>query len=83
MQFGLEKCAKVTCKKGLPVKSKNITLDINPEITELEHNKTYEYLGIDQSNGINYTMNKEKIRKEFYRRIRAIIIRKLNAKIKL
>ena len=53
MQFGLEKCEKVTFKKGALVKSKNINLDINIEITELEDNKTYKYFGINEANGIN------------------------------
>ena len=38
MRFGLEECLK----RSIP-KSKNITLDINMEITELEPNKTYKY----------------------------------------
>ena len=32
MQFGLEKRAKVTFKKGSPVNSENITLDINRKL---------------------------------------------------
>ena len=52
MQFGLEIYAKVTYKKGSLVKCKNITLDINTEITELEHNKTD--LGINEANCIRH-----------------------------
>ena len=59
-QSGREKCAKVTFKKGSLVKSKNISLDINTDITGLEHNKIYEYLKINEVNGINHTINKEK-----------------------
>ena len=39
MQFGLDNCTKVTFRKVLIIKSKNITLDINRKIIELEHNK--------------------------------------------
>ena len=53
-------------KKGSPVKSKNINLDISVDITNCEHNKTYKYSGIKEVNNINYSMNK-KI-KLFYRR---------------
>ena len=35
MQFCLQKCAKLTSEKDSLVKSKNITLDINPEMKEL------------------------------------------------
>ena len=59
MQFGLEKYAKVIFKKGSLVKSNSITLDINTEITELEHNKTDKNLGTDEMNGINKTINKK------------------------
>ena len=38
------------------------------EITELEHNKTYKYFGINEMNGINHAIDKEKIRKDFYKR---------------
>ena len=36
MQFGREKPTKVSFKKGSNVKSKNITVNINTEITEWE-----------------------------------------------
>ena len=62
MQFSLEKCVKVAVKKGSPIKSKNITLYINTEITGLEHNKIYKYEGINEANGINHTIKKGKKR---------------------
>ena len=43
MQFGLDKCVKVTFKKVSQANSKNITLNVNMEITVLEHNKTNKY----------------------------------------
>ena len=79
MWFGLEKSAKVTFKKGSLAKTKIFTPDINTEITKLEYNKTYEYFGIDEANGINHMIKK----KEFYRRIRIIWRTELNTKIKL
>ena len=42
MQFGLNKCAKVTFRIGQQVKSGNISV-------ELEHNKSYKYLGINEA----------------------------------
>ena len=44
------------------MKSKNITLNMNTEITELEH-KISKYLGINKTNSINYNINREKVRK--------------------
>ena len=74
---------KITFRKGSQVKFKNIIQDINMEITELEYNKTFWYLRINKVSGINHMINKEKIRKEFYKRIRAILSAELNVKIKL
>ena len=59
MQFGLEKCSKYAFKKGSEINSKEMTLDINTENTALEHNKTYEYLGINEAKGINHTIKKK------------------------
>jgi len=36
MDFGLEKCAKITFKKGKLIHSQNLVIDINREIQELE-----------------------------------------------
>ena len=53
------------------------------EIPKLEHDKTYKYIRINQSNSINYTINKEKKKEKlFYREIRAILRVELNARIK-
>ena len=30
------------------------------EITELEHNKTHKYLGLNEADGIKFTKNREK-----------------------
>ena len=48
-----------TPRKGPLVKSKNI-LNINMEIIEFEHNKTYKYLRINEANGISHARNREK-----------------------
>ena len=60
MHLGLDEYTKVTFKKGSSVKFQNITLDINTNITELEHNKTNKYLGITPSEFINHKTRKDK-----------------------
>ena len=57
MHFGQQRYVPVTFKKGSLVKSNSITLDLNTEVTELEHNKTCKHIGINEANGINHTMN--------------------------
>jgi hypothetical protein len=40
MDFGLEKCAKFTFKKGKLIHSQNLVIDVNREIQELEQGKS-------------------------------------------
>jgi len=39
MEFGLEKCAKITFKKGKLIHSQNLVININREIKELGQEK--------------------------------------------
>jgi len=52
MELGLEICAKIALKRGKLVHSRNLVIDINREIQELQKGKTYKYLVIEQSEGI-------------------------------
>jgi len=54
MDSGLEKCAKIIFKKGKLIHSQNLVIDINREIQELEQGKTYKYLGIEESEGMQH-----------------------------
>ena len=60
MQFGLNRGTELPVKKGSPVKSKEMIREINTEITELKHNKTFFFLGIDEANSIYHTIKKKK-----------------------
>ena len=68
MEFGLDKCAKVTFIKGKRTRTTAVELNIDATIRELNHDETYKYLGIDKGNRIQHSKMKEKIRKERYRR---------------
>jgi hypothetical protein len=62
MDFGLEKCAKITFKKGKLIHWQNFVADINRETQELEQGKTYKYLeieGIECIEGIQRLQMKE------------------------
>ena len=79
MQFGLDKCAKASFKKGKLTKTTNVKLDDTCVIQELTQEGTYKYLGIDEGNGIKHAATKEKVRKEYYRRIKMILKSELNS----
>jgi len=52
-------------------------------IQELDQEGTYKYLGINEGDGIQHSKMKEKIRKEYYRRIRMVLKSELNAMNKI
>ena len=60
MEFGLEKCAKITFKRGKLTYLQNLVIDINRVIQELEQGKTYKYLGIEEPEGIQHQQMKER-----------------------
>ena len=55
MEFGLDKCAKATFKKGKLTETSSIKLDINTTIKELEQEESYKYLGINEGDGIQHS----------------------------
>jgi hypothetical protein len=68
MEFGLEKCVKISFKKRKLNHSQNLVSDINREIQELEQGKMYKYLGIEDSEGIQHQQMKERLKQEYRRR---------------
>ena len=54
MEFGLEKCDKITFKRDKLAHLQNLVIDTKREIQELEQRKTYKYLGIEESEGIQH-----------------------------
>jgi hypothetical protein len=83
MEFGFEKCAKITFKRGKLIHSQNLVIDINREIQELEQGKTYKYPGIEESEGIQHQKMKERLKQEYRRRLRTILKSELNARNKI
>ena len=72
MEFWLEKCAKITFKRGKLTDLQNLLIDTYREIQELEQGKTYKYLGIGESEGIQHQQMKERLKQEYSRRLRMI-----------
>ena len=53
------------------------------EIQELEQGKTYKYLGVEESEGIQHQQMKERLKQEYRRRLRMIMKSELNARNKI
>ena len=83
MEFGLDKCAKATFKRGKLVTSENIELSDDTIIKQLDQEGTYKYLGVNEGDGVQHSKMKEKIRKECIPRVRSILKTELNSKNKL
>ena len=79
MSFGLDKCAKATFKRTKLTGTTSVELDRNTVIKDLEQERMYKYLGVDESKGIQHAAMKEKIRKECYQRVREILKKELNS----
>ena len=52
MEFGLEKGAKASFKKGKLASTGNLIIDEYIAIEELNQEGIYKYLGVDESDGI-------------------------------
>ena len=83
MEFGLQKCAKVSFKKGKLTSTGNIQIDVDTELQEFDQEGVYKYLGGEESDGIQNGKMKEKIRKEYNRRVRSILRTELNGRNKM
>jgi hypothetical protein len=82
MEFGLEKCAKIRFERGKLVHSQNLVRDFNREIQELEEEKTYKYIGIEESEGIQHQQMKQRLQQKYNRRLRMVLNSELNARNK-
>ena len=60
----------------------NIEISDDTAIQDLNQEEVYKYLGVDESDGIQHSKMKEKIRKE-YRRVRLILRTELNGRNKM
>ena len=82
MEFGLDKCAKATFKRGKKVQAEGIQLNDNQVIQDLEQSETYKYLGMEEGEGVKHHEMKGKIRKEYKRRVKLVLKSELNARNK-
>ena len=83
MEFGTVKCAYLYIENGKR-KTLGDTIDINGlHLEELEEGDTYKYLGQDEAVGLSSPLNKDKVTKEYYRRVRKIWESELYAKHKI
>ena len=76
MEFGIEKCAMLVIKRGKRHLIDGMELPKQDKIRTLGENETYKYLGILEADTIRQTEMKDKIQKEYLRRIKKKILEK-------
>ena len=52
MEFGLDKCAKASFKRGKKVAAGEMPLNNNQVIQDLDQAETYKYLGMEEGKGV-------------------------------
>jgi len=83
MNFGLEKCARICLKRGRVHRKMHIGSTFENDIKELDPRKAYKYLHIEESFDIQHKNEKEKLKKEYLRRLRLVLRTELSAKNKI
>lgn len=78
MEFGLDKCATLVLKDGKQVVRDGIELPDGKKIEEVDENG-YKYLGVLEGADLMTTEMKESVRKEYFRRVKAVAKSKLYA----
>ena len=76
MEFGIDKCAVLVMENGVRVRSDGIVLPNGEVMREVEQSG-YKYLGVLEGANIMYREMKDKVRSEYYRRVKLIAKSKL------
>ena len=82
MEFGLDKCNKVSVKEGRQVLSGECRVE-EVTIAELEGETLYKYLGIEENGQIEHQRMRQKLRDEYILRLEKILNTKLTSKNKI
>ena len=79
MEFGLDKCATITLRRGKLEKDSSVQLPDGQEIQQLEESEEYKYLGVLEADDIKHEKMKDKIKEEYIRRLTKLLKSKLNS----
>ena len=72
MEFGADKCAYLLIQNGERSTLGSVLTMNGLELSELKDGDSYKYLGMDEDIAIIGEINKEKVRSEYFRRVRKI-----------
>jgi sortase (surface protein transpeptidase) len=83
MKFGLENSVKISLKSGKVYRKQHMGNTMENEIKELDTMKAYKYLSVKESHNIEHKKEKDRLKKEYIRRLRLILSTELSAKNKM
>lgn len=83
MEFGIEKCATTEIKKGKVANGKDINIKEGIVIRSLKTEEFYKYLGMDEKSGIKDKDMKEKVKREYFYRVKKILKTQLSSRNKI
>jgi len=83
MKFGLEKCSRKCLKRGSVQSEMHVGRIFENDIKVIDPRKAYKYLGIEESFDIQHKNEKEKLKKEYLRRLRLVLSTELSSKNKI
>ena len=63
MEFGLDKCAKCTIRKGVKARGDRIEIEEGKFVEDLDIDADYKYLGIEENATLEHRKLREKARK--------------------
>ena len=72
MSFGIDKCKKFIIQRGKIVHMENIQLGNGEELTSLELNQQYKYMGFEETLTIDKT-TKSALKNEYFKRLKMIL----------
>ena len=73
-KFGLDKCAIAHFIKGkLSGHNPRVKAGKTETIKGLEPGQVYKYLGVDESNGIQHSTMRERLRRKYFRRVKMVL----------
>ena len=76
MKFGLDKCAVAHFVNGrLSGHNSGVTVHVGKTdtINCLDPGQVYRYLDVDESNGIQHSMMRERLRREYFHRVKVVL----------
>ena len=74
MKFGLDKCAVAHfVNSKLSEHNTGVTVGKTETVKGLEPGQVYKYLSVEESNGIQHRTMRERLRREYFRRVKMVL----------